>query len=131
MNKEVIIRLLTGAMAAGIRRALLALSGVLGANAIETAPDGTSTTFDSAQIGLALATFIVPAVWSYIEKRMKAQQSATALIQVAAGSTLKDAMNDTTALKAVTKQIESEVGPIPAKEPFPVTKTDTSTDVSK
>ncbi len=104
MNKEAIIRLLTGAMAAGLRRALLALSGFLGATAGTKSPDGT-TTYDPEQISVALATFLVPAVWSWWEKRVKSKQAATALIQVAAGSTLKEALGETTALKKVEAEI--------------------------
>ena len=120
MNKDFWIRLLTGAIAAGIRRVIqLAAVGLASTSAkIVTHPDGSSVlnsdgtaviTVDPTTLATAAATLIVPWLWSIWEKRLKTKESAQAVMAVAGGVTPSEALSHTTTLKKVQEEVDKTV----------------------
>ena len=93
MNKDLIINLLTGVLAKGIRYALTAAGGAAIA-AGSTKIGGV----DLLEFATGAATIITSLGWSWWEDRVRRGQVAKALLSVAQGQTPAHAIEDTTTL---------------------------------
>ena len=95
VNKDLIISLLTGIFAKGIRYALTAIGGAIAANANKDAG------VDITQLASGAATVLVSLAWSWWEDRVRSSQTIKALNEVAAGATPAEAASHTTTLKKI------------------------------
>jgi len=92
MNKALIINLLTGIFAKGIRYGLATFGGAIAAGANKDAG------VDITQLASGVATIIVSFGWSWWEDRVRRNQTLTALLSVAQGQTPANAIEETATL---------------------------------
>lgn len=95
MNKDLIINLLTGIFAKGLRYALASVGGAVVAGSKKEAG------FDVEQLSAGAAALVVSVVWSWWEDRVRKKQVDHAMISVAAGATPTDAMSSTSTMNKI------------------------------
>lgn len=95
MNKALIINLLTGVFAKGIRYALTAVGGAVAAGSNKDAG------VDTAQLASGLATVLVSLAWSWWEYRVRSTQTLKAVTAASSGATVAEALENTTTLTKI------------------------------
>jgi hypothetical protein len=102
MNKDLIISLLTGVFAKGLRYAIASVGGAIAAGSNKDAG------VDIAQLASGAATVLVSLIWSWWDARVRSIQTVQALQAVAAGSTPLDATSNTATLVKAKQTLEKQ-----------------------